>query len=70
MKQFAIRPLFDIYSTGLYSEDRLRSPLGANLGIRDIDDINTSRCTKKVHERDHLALYEIKGGTTMSPRLQ
>jgi hypothetical protein len=40
------------------------------LDIRDIEDINISRCTKKVHERDRLALYEIQGGKTMSPRLQ
>jgi len=46
MKEFTIRPLFDIYSIGLYSEDRLCSPLGTNLGIRDTED------TK------HLALYE------------
>jgi hypothetical protein len=70
MKEFTIRPLFDIYSIGLYSEDRLCSPLGTNLGIRDTEDTNTSRCTKNVHERDHLALYEIQGGTTKSPRLQ
>ena len=70
MKQFTIRPLFGIYSIGLYNEDRLCYPLSTNLGIRDIEDINTLRCTKNVHERDHLAPYEIQGGTTMSAHLQ
>lgn len=71
-KQFTVRPLFDIYSVGLCSEDITFSVRYELRHKRHWRSKHLALYEKKKSKKknDHLVLYEIHRGNKMSPCLQ